>query len=196
MGWLIALAVIAGIAILPVGIRGVYRESEAGAWLLLGPFKFRLYPAKPKAKKNKATAQPKKNAANSSAQKGGNLSDFYPIARTVLDFLEQLRRKVWVKNLELKVILAGGDPCDLAVNYGRAWAALGSLMPQLDRFLLIRKRNVEVECDFVAVSTRVYAKLDATLPVARALCLGTRHGIKIIKDILKLKKLRKGGAEL
>jgi len=193
MGWLIALAVLVGIALLPIGVRGVYRESTAGVWVLIGPLKFRLYPAKPKAKKT--SSQPKKDG-NKNAKKGGSLSDFYPIVRTILDFLEQLRRKVRVKDLELKVILAGDDPCNLAVNYGRAWAALGSLMPQLDRFLSIRKKNVEVECDFVAESTKVYAKVDATLSLARAFSLGARHGIKIIKDILKLKKLRKGGAEL
>ena len=193
MGWLIALAVLVGIALLPIGIRGVYRESTAGVWVLIGPLKFQLYPAKTKAKKT--SSQPKKGG-NKNAKKGGSLSDFYPIVRTVLDFLEQLRRKVRVKDLELKVILAGDDPCNLAVNYGRAWAALGSLMPQLDRFLSIRKKNVEVECDFVAESTKVYAKVDATLSLARAFSLGARHGIKIIKDILKLKKLRKGGAEL
>lgn len=195
MGWLIALAALVGIALLPIGIRGVYRENVAGVWLLIGPLKFRLFPAKPKAKKNKTSSQPKK-AVKENSKKGGGLSDFFPIVRTVLDFLEQLRRKVSVKNLELKVILAGDDPCNLAVNYGRAWAALGSLMPQLDRFLSIRKKNIEVECDFLAESTKVYAKVDATLTVARAFSLGARHGIKIIKDILKLKKLRKGGAEL
>ena len=193
MGWLMALAVLAGIALLPIGIRGVYQEAMAGVWLLIGPLKFRLYPAKSKSKKS--ASQPKKQAKKT-AKKGGTLSDFYPIVRTVLDFLEQLRRKVSVKNLELKVILAGDDPCDLAVNYGRAWAAVGSLMPQLDRFLTIRKKNIEVECDFLAESTKVYAKVDATLTVARAFSLGARHGIKIVKDILKLKKLRKGGAEL
>lgn len=194
MGWLIALAILMGIALLPFGIRGVYQESTAGVWVLIGPFKFRLYPAKPKAKKKKTSSQTKK--AEKKTKKGGSLSDFYPIVRTVLDFLEQLRRKVSVKNLELKIILAGDDPCNLAVNYGRAWAAVGSLMPQLDRFLSIRKKNIEVECDFLADSTKVYAKVDATLTVARAFSLGARHGIKIIKDILKLKKLRKGGAEL
>ena len=193
MGWIIALAVLVGIAILPIGIRGVYRESTAGVWVLIGPLKYRVYPAKPKAKKT--SSQPKKDGKKNT-KKGGNLSDFYPIVRTVLDFLEQLRRKVSVKNLELKVILAGDDPCNLAVNYGRAWAAVGSLMPQLDRFLSIHKKNIEVECDFLAESTKVYAKVDATLTVARAFSLGIRHGIKIIKDILKLKKLRKGGAEL
>lgn len=193
MGWLIALVVLVGIAILPIGIRGVYRESTAGVWVLIGPLKFRVYPAKPKAKKT--SSQPKKDGKKNT-KKGGSLSDFYPIMRTILDFLEQLRRKVSVRNLELKVILAGDDPCNLAVNYGRAWAAVGSLMPQLDRFLSIRKKNIEVECDFLAESTKVYAKVDATLTVARAFSLGIRHGIKIIKDILKLKKLRKGGAEL
>jgi len=177
-----------------VGIRGVYRESTAGVWLLIGPLKFRLYPAKPK--EEKPTAQPKKKTAATSPRKGGKLQDFLPIARTVLDFLNQLRKKVGVRNLELKVILAGDDPCDLAVGYGRAWAALGNLMPQLDRFLSIRKRDIEVECDFAAETTRVYAKVDATVSVARALSLGSRYGVKIIKDILKLKKLRKGGAEL
>ena len=193
MGWLIALVVLVVIAILPIGIRGVYRESTAGVWVLIGPLKFRVYPAKPKVKKKKTSSR---SSSEKNTKKGGSIRDFYPVVRTVLNFLEQLRRKVSVKSLELKVILAGDDPCNLAVNYGRAWAALGSLMPQLDRFLTIRKKNIEVECDFVAESTRVYAKVDATLSVARALSLGIRHGIKIIKDILKLKKLRKGGAEL
>ena len=192
MGWLIALAVLASIAILPVGIRGIYRESEACAWLLIGPLKFRLYPARPKEKKT--ASQPKKKSA--AGKKGGKLQDFLPIARTVLDFLNQLRKKVGVKNLELKVILAEDDPADLAIHYGQVWAALGSLLPQLDRVLKIRKRNIEVECDFTAETTRIYARVDATVSIARALHLGGRYGVKIIKDILKLKKLREGGAQL
>ena len=193
MGWLIALAVLAGVALLPVGIRGIYRESEACLWLLIGPFKFRLYPAKPKEKKE--TAQPKEKRAGRSP-KGGSWQDFLPVTRTVLDFLNQLRKKVGVKNLELKLILAGDDPADLAIHYGQAWAALGNLMPQLDRVLTIRKKDVEVECDFTAETTRIYARVDATVSVARALHLGGRYGVKLIKDILKLKKLREGGAEL
>ena len=194
MGWLIALAVLVGIAILPIGIRCVYRVSKAGAWLLVGPLKFRVFPAKRKKKEN-TTAQQKKSP-DMDLKKGGKLRDFLPLARTFLEFLGQLRRKVRVKHLELKVILAGDDPCDLAVNYGRAWAALGNLMPYLDRFLIIRKKDVEVECDFVADTTRVYAKVDVTISLGRAVYLVIRYGTKLIKDILNLKKLREGGAEL
>jgi len=195
MGWLIALAVLAGIAILPIGVRCVYRESKAGVWLLVGPLRFRVYPTKHKNKKVKAAAL-QKQSPDMDLKKGGKLRDFLPLAKTFLEFLGQLRRKVRVKRLELKVILAGDDPCDLAVNYGRAWAALGNVMPYLDRFLAIRKQDVEVECDFVADSTRVYATVDAVIPLGRAVCLVTRYGVKLIKDILNLKKLRKGGAEL
>lgn len=194
MGWLIALIVLAGIAILPVGIRAIYREQAAGVWLLIGPVKLRLYPEKPK--KEKKSGQPNKKKTDSNDKKGGKLQDFLPLARIVLDFLNQLRKKIAVKNLELKVILAGDDPCDLAVNYGRAWAALGGLMPQLDRILIIRKKNIEVESDFTAESICVYARVDASVSLARGLYLCCRYGVKFIKDILNLKKLQKGGAEL
>ena len=113
-----------------------------------------------------------------------------------LDFLGDFRRKLRVNVLNLKLIMAGGDPCNLAINYGRAWAAVGNLMPMLDRFLVIKKRNVEVECDFTAESTLIYAKADVTITVARSIHLLSRYGIRILKDLLNLKKLRKGGAEL
>ena len=115
---------------------------------------------------------------------------------TILQFLEEFRKKIRVKNLELQLVLAGDDPSDLAVNYGRAWAAVGSLIPQLERFLVIKKRNIQVECDFQAEETRIYARLDATITLIRALQLLSMHGIKIIKQLINLKKLRKGGAEL
>ena len=91
--------------------------------------------------------------------------------------------------------LAGDEPDKLAVNYGRAWAALGNLMPHLERTFVIRKRDVDVACDFLAEETLIYARLDATITVARATHLLSRHGIKILKELGELKKLRKGGAQ-
>ena len=194
MCWLIPLDVLCGLAFLPIGFRAVYRESRPGVWLLIGPVKFRVYPGKPKEKrvrdqKNKATAE-------SQSEKGGRFRAFLPITRTILEFLEYFRRKIRVNNLELKLILADDDPSTLAINYGRAWAALGNLLPQLERFFTIKRRNLEVECDFTAEETLIYAKADVTITVARALHLLSRYGIRVLKDLLNLKKLRKGGAKL
>lgn len=60
------------------------------------------------------------------------------MVKVALNFLGDFRRKLRVNRLELKLILAGGDPCDLAVNYGRAWTAVGNLMPQLERLFVIK----------------------------------------------------------
>lgn len=192
MGWLIALAVVASVLFLPLGFSAIYRQDDPGVWLLIGPLRFRVYPGRQKKKSKKSTQENEKKDAS----KGGSYKDFWPVVRTIYAFLGEFRRKIFVKRLDLKVILAGDDPADLAVNYGRAWAALGSLMPQLKRLFRIREQNIEVECDFTAEETLVYARIDATLTLMRTIHLLSKHGIKIIKQLLELKKLRKGGAQL
>ena len=200
MGWLIALAALITLCFIPVGIRAVYREEKPGIWLLIGPVKYLVYPSKPKEEKAKESVQKqqaqKKVGTGANKQKGGSLSDFQPVLKTVIDFLSQFRRKLRINHLELKLVLAGGDPSDLAINYGKAWAALGNLMPQLERFLVIKKRNLEVECDFAGDKTRIFVRADATITIGRTLHLLSGHGIKVLKELLKLKKLRKGGAKL
>lgn len=195
MTLLIILAVLTGLAFLPLGFRAVYRQSQPGVWLLVGPLKFRVYPGNKKRKKNPEKTE-KKSEKKDKSKKGGSWQDFQSVVKTILEFLEQFRRKIRVNDLELKLTLAGDDPCDLALNYGRAWAALGNLMPLLEQCFVIKKRDVEVQCDFTSDKTRIYARADVTITLARALHLLSRHGIKVIKDLLKLKKLRKGGAQL
>ena len=96
--------------------------------------------------------------------------------------------------LELKVVMAGGDPCDLAVNYGKAWAALGNLQPLLERVLVIKKRDIDIECDFTAPSTLITARVDITITLGRILALVAVNGFKGVKEFLKIMKKRKGGA--
>ena len=192
MGWLIAFAILVALAFFPLGFRAIYRKEDPGVWLLIGPFRFRVYPGRSKNnKKSKA-----KGTNPKTAMKGASYRDFLPVLRTIIEFLGEFRKKICVKNLELKLILAGDDPSDLAVNYGRAWAALGSITPQIERLFVIKKRKLEVACDFVAEETLIYARIDATITLYRTVHLLSKHGIKVIKDLLELKKLRKGGAQL
>ena len=83
------------------------------------------------------------------------------------------------------MILAGDDPCDLAVNYGRAWAAIGNLMPSLERLFIIRKRDIQVSCDFTGTEIKIAAKGDMTIPLGRTLCLGVVYGIRALKIFLR-----------
>ncbi len=198
MGWLIALGVLTGIAFVPIGLRGIYRQNDSGVWVILGPAAIRIYPGsgKQKDKPKDTEAEKGKKASGSKNKTGGSFRDFKPLLNTVLTFLAEFRRKLRVNRMELQLIMAGEDPCNLAVNYGRAWAAVGVILPQLERVFVIKKRDIAVACDFTGESTRIYLRLDATITVGRLLRLLAAHGFRAFKEFRTIRNLRKGGAKL
>lgn len=195
MGWLIALLIIVLIGFLPVGVSAEYGESGAGAWLTVCPMRFRVYPGKVKEKKKKKRTPEESFEKKKTANKGGNHMDFIPILQNILDLLLEFRRRFRVSRLEMKLTLAGSDPCDLAVNYGKTWAAVGNLMPLLEQVFIIKKRDVEVQCDFAADKTLVYARIDISITVGRLLYIVVFHGSRILKKFISITNQRKGGVK-
>lgn len=197
MGWLVALAVAVLLAVVPLGISAGYDSGGAWAYIIAGPVRAKIYPRPKKSKDvhagRKKVQDPKTTPTRTKAGAGGRIKDFTPVARLILELLSDFRRKLRVDRLELNVILSGDDPCDLATNYGKAWAALGGLWPQLERLFVIKKRDVRVQCDFEATETLVKARLDLTITLGRLLALGGRHGLRILKEFMTLKN-KKGGA--
>ena len=128
------------------------------------------------------------------SEKGGSLSDFLPLLQVIKEFLGDLRKKIRVKMLKMRLTMAGDDPCDLAVNYGKAWAAVGNLMPLLEQLFVIKKRDVQVACDFVGSQTVLYLRVDAAMGLGRLLGLLLRHGFRGIREYMKIIEKRKGGA--
>ena len=201
MGWLITLAVLVLLGCLPLGISGVYGEQGPIAKLLIGPIKITLYPRKEKENKKpeKKSEEEKpvevKKKSSTAEKKGGNFTDFLPLVKVATDFLGDFRRKLRVPRLELLLCMAGGDPCDLAINYGRAWAAVGNLMPQLERLFVIKKRDVQVQCDFTQPQTTIYVRADITITTGRILGLLMKYGWRALKEYLKITNKGKGGAK-
>lgn len=200
MGWLITLGVLTLMAILPLGVCACYKSGGPTVHLVIGPFRFSLYPGKRKRKKQRTETEKDKTESSGTNKQpkeaGGSVQDFLPLVRILLDLLHDLRRKLRVDLLELRIILAGGDPCDLALNYGRAWAALGNLMPQLERLFVIKKCDLEVECDFTSDQTLVSARLDVTITLGRLLLLVIVYGIRAVGQYIKIMNKRKGGAKV
>ena len=255
MGWWIALAILVGLAILPLGVSAKYNADGVYLAVIAGPIRIKILPAKKKDKKPKKEKKPKKNKKTKTAEpasmaeepkaepqpapepapaskpaapaeppqqtpqekypelekkpeihkklpthtpapeeKGGSWTDFLSLIPVVLDFLNDFRRKLRVNRLDLKVIMASGDPCDLAINYGKVWTAVGNLMPQLERFLKIQKRNIDIECDFLASETKVIARVDLTITLGRILAAVFKFAFRALVEYLKIMKKRKGGA--
>lgn len=207
MGWLIALGVLAFLGGIPLGAFVRYDADGFVLRIVVGFLRIPVLPRKKKGEKKakSADASPKEapaeekaksadaSAAAGSGEKGGSIWDFYPLVRVGMRFLNRFRTKLRVDALVLKLTLGGDDPCDLAQNYARAWAALGNLVPALERFFRIRRRDFEVQCDFTSEETRIVMQARLTIPLWQLIQLGVVYGCLLIKEFLILKKKRKGG---
>lgn len=200
IGWVIALAVLAAIWFFPVGALLRYDDQGPRVKLILSLIRVQVYPWKKREKKKekkkssapKQKSQPK--AEKAPTESGGSLKDFLPLVPKVLDLLVDFRKSLRINRLEVHVVMAGGAPDRLAVNYGKAWAAIGSLDNELERLFTIRRKELDVQCDFCGSESTATARLEITITVGRLLRLGVRHGIRILPQLLNIQKLRKGGA--
>lgn len=212
MGWLIALGILVLLAILPLGAAVRYNADGFFLKVIAGPVRIPILPAKKKdpdqkkqaeekkkakkkaKKKKSADSEKKQQQAPKKKEKGGPITDFLPLVQVALRLLNTFRKKLRIKRLDVKVILAGDDPCDLAINYGRANAAMGNFLPQLERCFVIKQRDIEIECDFEASQTLILLRADVTITLGWLLGMLVWYGILALKEFLKMKNKRKGGA--
>ncbi len=219
MGWWIALGILVLLAVIPIGVLAKYDEDGPLVKVVAGFIRIQVFPRKKKRKKpgkaedaqpmpseeappdgqraEPAKAKPQKPTGKKPAgeKKGGSLLDFLPLVKIALNMVEEFfGRTLHVDILEVNLVLAGDDPCDLATNYGRACAALGSIFPRLERMLTIKKRDVKIQCDFTSSETLISARLQLTVTLGRLIPFLTRYGFRALKEYLKIRKKRKGGA--
>ena len=208
MGWLIAFMIVFLLAILPLGASVKYNSDGPLVRIIAGPIRFKVFPVKKKEKKEKKPKEKKQKKEKPKTdgqqtmekpkeekkEKGGSLLDFLPLVRVGLDLLNDFRWKLRLNRLELKLILAANDPADLGLNYGRVWAAVGNLVPMLERSFVIKKKDIEVECDFTTSETLVIARVDLTITLGRLLALVAVYGVRGLREFMNLKNKRKGGA--
>ena len=200
MIWLVVVILLICLLVLPFGVRVAYNENGLRLSLKIGPICVLIYPRKaaPKTKKKSSKADNDKvKKPTNSAQRyfKDGISDFWPILQLLYDLLKDFRRKLHISVLDLKLVIAGNDPCDVAVNYGRAWAAVSNLMPLLDQVLAIQYKNVSVECDFLSSKTKLLGDMELTMSVGRILHLFGFRGLKLLFSYIKIMNKRKGGAK-
>ena len=163
----------------------------------IGPFRLQLLPQKPKKKKKKPAKQPPavKPAEKKPAEKkqnpllSGGVDGLMQLLTLALDTLGDLRRKLRVNALMLHVTVPGGDdPAKAAMNYGRAWAAIGALTPAVERLFVIKKRDIQPELNYNETQMKVDAHLVTTITIGRSLALALRAGVGFLKILNERKK--------
>lgn len=176
MWWIIPVAilvVLVGLIFLPVGLRVVYSEDGLLVKLLVGFLSFKLNLTEinemqlSRRLKRKQKMETDPNYEPRIIKPNGTLREFFPLLDLYLQLLFNEKYKLRVKLLELKLTMAGDDPFDLAMNYAKAQTIINGLLPQLERFLNIRKKKLDIACDFLAEETMLYARADLRIPLGR-----------------------------
>ena len=203
--WWMTLAVILAVLLLigciPVGVDAAYGEGGIRLAVKIWLFRLQLLPQKLKKKKKpakKAAPKQKKPAPEKPAGEkkpnpllSGGVDGILELLDLGVQTLGDLRRKLRVEELTLHVTFAGDDPADAALHYGQAWAAVGALMPALDRLFVIKKRDICPILDYNREQMSVDAHLILTITIGRALALGLKAGLGFLK---LLNDSKKGGA--
>lgn len=195
MGWWITLWILLGlcgiitvIILLPVGIRVRYREDDLRMWYTIGPVRLLRYPEteqqRIRRRNAKITVRSVLNEPIKANTRYDNiLGDFVAELKTLLELFWALRPKLCMKRLALKMVLGGSDPCAVAMEYGAAWAAVGTFFPVLDGAFTIRKHDISVNCDFSEGSrTRVEADLLITIGLGRLVVRLVRYILDTMPD--------------
>lgn len=196
MWWLILPAILALLLLIPIGIIVRYCDRQLQCWLRIGVLKIPVQRKNSAKKRSGSKSKKGESFEETRADKkfSGNIKEYFSLLSTVLDFLDTFRRKLKINQLTFEMTLGGDDPYDLSINYGRAWGVLGTVQPILERYFIIKKKDIDLFCDYTSSKTTVYAFVDMTLTVGNVLSIAGFHGIRFLRKFLKITNKSKGGA--
>lgn len=185
----IILLVIVAIGLIPVGVFARYDEDLSVFLTVLG-IRIPLYPAGEKQEKKPEDA-PKKEKKKFRFPKKDSLEEYLHL---FLEILGKLRRKILIRKLKLHAVFGGSDAAASALNYGRAWAAIGMVMPLIEACFRIKHRDVGAYQAEDETAVRIYAEAAATLRVSQILHIALLALVRFLK-IYKKNDSKEGGAE-
>ena len=110
---------------------------------------------------------------------------------TLAKALGRFRRRLVINELLIHVLIAGEDPCDTAINYGRANAAIGALIPLLENTFRIKKRRIAADISFLETKISVYCKATLKIAVWALLAIAFSVLFRFIKIKLSSSQKRK-----
>jgi len=164
---IIILAVFIAVAMIPLSVRGRYAPGEVLLQIRSGLLKITLLPKnedKPQKPPKQEKEKKEEPAADTHPKQSLDIPELLKAGLPALfDTLGRLRRKLTVNELTLWFSSGSPDPYDAAMNYGKVSAVLGALVPVLDRYFNIRKRDIRTAVSFEGEGNSVLFDITLTL---------------------------------
>lgn len=151
----------------------------------LGPFRFTVFPIKPRKKRagKERTPRQKKKAPQPREQapkKGGALTlvkEFLPLAA---DAAGRVKRTIRIDTFFLDLTMAAPDPALAAMSFGGANAVLGTLWPLVEQNFEVKDWRLRTAVDFDAQAPAVWLQAAATLTIGQAVSLGVHLAFRAL----------------
>lgn len=197
----ILLAILLMLAVLlsmTVQVRASYDQGDAELWVRFGPLRFQLYPVKPRGEKKKREPKPPEEPEKPPEKEKGKKRSLSPeqIFYTLETLppilgraLGRLGRGIRIEPLRIHLLIAGEDPADTALLYGRAQAALAAWMPAVRRRVRIRGEDIRLFLDFQRTRPDCAAEVGISIRCGTAAWISLRAGGSLLKWFLKFRKL-------
>ena len=121
----------------------------------VGGISFRVYPSDRVGKtKTKPPSDPSK--------KKQPLTKYAPAIPCVIKAAGRVIKQLRVDNLDLDIQVGGGDPSDVALNYGRLNSAVGSVWGTFRNVLNVKDADIHLGFDFDAGCSRVQGNVSVS----------------------------------
>lgn len=205
----IILGILVGLAVLillllqiPVKIRASYQNGTPELLVRYGPIRRRLFPPpdgkketdgkKKGPEKAKKADKPKKEKQKKPGAKINREQIFYALEKLPPILGRALRRtgrSIRVDPLKVYVLVAGYDPADTALLYGRLEAAAAAGLPILEKVLRLKDPDVRLYLDFNERELDVIADVGVALRPGSLVWMALRAGGSLLKWFLGFRKL-------
>lgn len=177
-----------------VRVGGDVEYSDAGltARVRVGPFHIKVYPPKPKEKKqpperkktkkeppNGPKKEPKKEPEK---KKGGPLPMVKAFLPLVGDAAGALKRRVRIDNLQISLTLAGReDAAGAAMNYGYSNMLIGMIWPIFEHNFEVKDYHLHTAVDFQAREPAVYLLAAFSARTGQLVSFAILFGFKFLR---------------
>lgn len=200
--WILAvlLAALLVLLLLPASVRFTYDRGALTLGVRFGPVKRQLFPKpeapekqeKPKKEKPAKKEKPKKEKPKKPKAKINmeqilySLETLPPILGRAL---KRTGKRIRVRPLKVYLLVAGGDPADTAVLYGKLEAALAAGVPLLERVVHTEDEDIRLFVDFQEERMDCVADVGISLRPWDLVSVGVRALGSLIKWFLGFRRL-------
>lgn len=190
IGWLAALAAVALLLSMKVGLNLRWESGTAILKVRVGPVRFSLSTSK----KTKKTADD--NTGKSIKKQNQPVTKKWVKAvlahwREFLQLIGKILRAPQLDLLSLQIKVGDTDPEKCAMQYGRLCAGLSAGLPLVERVIPIQKKEIHVDCDFALHKSDIFAEAEATVRVAEIFALAAAALLLLVKIYRQVKNNEK-----